>query len=350
MRIVITGATGNVGTSLLAALADEPAVERIVAIARRPVHLPGARVEMVAADVATADLAPLFAGADAVVHLAWLIQPSRDERTLRAVNVDGTRNVLGAAAHAGVRAVIYASSVGAYSPGPKDRFVDESWPTEGIDSLFYARHKAETERMLDRFERDRPGVRVVRMRPGLIFKREAATGIRRLFAGPLLPSPLIRRELIPFVPDVARLRFQAVHSRDVGDAYRLAIVNPDAHGAFNVAADPVLDPRVLAEALHARRVPLRAGLLRAAADVTWRLRLQPSPPGWVDLAFAVPLMDTGRARRELGWEPRRSSVEALLELLDGLHDGADFPTPPLSARTTAPARRRELRTGVGAAA
>ena len=348
MRIVIVGATGNVGTSLLAALAHEPAVEEIVAIARRPAKLDDPRVRMVATDIVTDDLAPHFTGADAVVHLAWLIQPSRDEGTLHAVNVDGTRNVLGAAAHAGVRAVVYASSVGAYSPGPKDRFVDESWPTEGIPSLFYARHKAETERMLDRFERDRPGTRVVRMRPGLIFKREAATGIRRLFAGPLLPSPLIRRELIPFVPDVPRLRFQAVHSLDVGEAYRLAIVNPGARGAFNVAADPVLDPKTLADALHARRVPLRGGLLRSAASLSWKARLQPSPPGWVDLALAVPLMDTTRARRELGWEPRRTSVEAFDELLDGLHDGAGFPTPPLAAETTAPLRARELRTGVGA--
>jgi len=347
MRIVIVGATGNVGTSLLTALAHEPAVEQIVAIARRPAQLGDARVRMVAADVAHADLAPLFAGADAVVHLAWLIQPSRDERTLRAVNVDGTRNVLDAAASAGVRAVVYASSVGAYSPGPKDRLVDESWPTHGIDSLFYARHKAETERMLDRFERDRPDTRVVRLRPGLIFKREAATGIRRLFAGPLLPSPLLRRELIPFVPDVPRLRFQAVHSLDVGEAYRLAVLS-DAHGAFNVAADPVLDPAVLADALGARRVPLRAGVLRGAASLSWRLRLQPSPPGWVDMALAVPLMDTSRVRRELGWEPRRTSVEALTELLDGLRDGADFPTPPLASETTAPLRERELRTGVGA--
>jgi len=348
VRIVIVGATGNVGTSLLAALAHEPAIEEIVAIARRPAHVGDARVRMVTADVASADLAPHFAGADAVVHLAWLIQPSRDERVTHAVNVDGTRNVLGAAAHAGVRAVIYASSVGAYSPGPKDRLVDESWPTDGVSTLFYSRHKAETERMLDRFERDRPGTRVVRMRPGLIFKREAATGIRRLFAGPLLPNALIRRELIPFVPDVPRLRFQAVHSLDVGEAYRLAIVNPDARGAFNVAADPVLDPATLAAALHARRVLLRSGLLRGAAALTWKLRLQPSPPGWIDLALAVPLMDTTRARTELGWEPRRTSVEALNELLDGLRDGADFPTPPLSSDTTAPLRGRELRTGVGA--
>src|SRR5215207_5010604 len=191
MRLAIIGATGNVGTSLISALADEPAVQEIVAIARRRASFEDPRVRFVAADVVDADLVELLAGVDAVVHLAWLIQPSRDERTLRAVNVDGTRRVLDAAARAGVGTVVYASSVGAYSPGPKDRAVDESWPTEGIASLFYARHKAQTERMLDRFERERPEVRVVRLRPGLIFKREAATGIRRLFAGPFLPSPLL---------------------------------------------------------------------------------------------------------------------------------------------------------------
>jgi hypothetical protein len=71
-------------------------------------------------------------------------------------------------------------------------------------------------------------------------------------------------------------------------------------------------------------------MLRTAADVSWRLRLQPSPPGWIDLAYAVPLMDTTRARETLGWQPSHTSVQALLELLDGLHDGADLPTPPLS--------------------
>ncbi len=346
MRVVITGATGNVGTSLMAALARESAVEEILAIARRPARFDDDRVSFAAADVARADLAPLLSGADAVVHLAWLIQPSRDERTLRAVNVEGTRRVLRAAAQAGVGTIVYASSVGAYSPGPKDRFVDEAWPTGGTPTLFYARHKSEVERMLDRFERERPDVRVVRLRPGLIFKREAATGIRRLFAGPLLPSLLLRRALIPIVPDVPRLRFQAVHSRDVGEAYRLALVS-DVRGAFNVAAAPVLDPAVLAALLGARRVQLRAGLLRSAAALSWRLRLQPSPPGWIDLALGVPLMDTGRAQRELGWTPSIGADAALLELLDGLRDGAGFPTPPLAPETSGPSRLRELWTGVG---
>jgi nucleoside-diphosphate-sugar epimerase len=348
MRVVVVGATGNVGTSVLAALAEEPAVEEIVAIARRQADLRSARVRFVAADVATADLTEQLRGADAVVHLAWLIQPSRDEAALRATNVEGSRRVFEAVARAGVRKLVYASSVGAYAPGPKDRRVDESWPATGIASLFYSRHKAEVERLLDRFEREHPDVRVVRLRPGLIFKRQAATGIRRLFIGPFLPNALVRPELIPLVPDVPRLRFQAVHSLDVGDAYRRAIL-ADVHGAFNVAAEPVLDPPALAEALGARLVPARAGMLRALADAAWRLRLSPSPPGWVDLALAVPLMDLTRARSELGWEPRYTAVEALLELLDGLRSGADFPTPPLDGGTSGPLRVHELRTGVGAA-
>lgn len=330
MRIAITGATGNVGTSVLAALAGERAVEEIVAIARRPASIADPRVRFHAADISRDDLAPLLRGVDAVIHLAWLIQPSRDESVTRATNVDGTRRLLEAVAEAGVGAVVHASSVGAYSPGPKDRRVGESWPTDGIASSFYSRHKAACERLLDRFERERPQVRVARLRPGLIFKREAASGIRRLFAGPLLPAPLVRRELIAVVPDVPRLRFQAVHSLDVGDAYRRALLADDAHGAFNVAAEPVLDPAALAAALGARRLPMRGGMLRAAADASWRLRLQPTPPGWIDLALGVPLMDVGRARERLGWRPQRSADEALLELLDGIRAGDGAPTPPLA--------------------
>jgi nucleoside-diphosphate-sugar epimerase len=241
MRVVITGASGNVGTSLLNALAGEPEVDSILGIARRRPAIQFPKTSWAEANVATDDLEPLFAGTDAIVHLAWLIQPSRDERVLQATNVEGSRRVFEAAARAGVRTVVYASSVGAYSPGPKDRPVDESWPTDGIESSFYARHKAAVERLLDRFELDHPSIRVVRLRPGLIFKREAATEIRRLFAGPLLPGWLARRSLIQIVPDVPRLRFQAVHSLDVGDAYRRALVD-DVRGAFNIAAEPVLDP------------------------------------------------------------------------------------------------------------
>lgn len=329
MRVVVTGATGNVGTSLVRVLAADPAVTSIVGLARRrpDLHLP--KVEWVAADVSRDDLDGAFTGADVVVHLAWLIQPSHRLDVLEATNVTGSKRVFQAAARAGARALVYASSIGAYSPGPKDRRVDESWPTEGIGSSFYSRHKAATERLLDHFEAEHPEVRVVRLRPALIFKREAASGIRRLFLGRLVPPQLLRPSRIPVVPRTERLVFQAVHTEDVVEAYRLAIVG-EARGAFNIAADPVLDADELGRILGARPVPVPPAVLRAVADVSWRAHLQPTPPGWVDLAVGVPVMDTARARQELDWHPTRTSGEALCELLEGFADRAFGPTAPLA--------------------
>jgi UDP-glucose 4-epimerase len=347
MRVVVIGATGNIGTSVLAALTGDPRVSSIVAVARRPAASAEPKLEWRARDVTADDLHGVMDAADAVVCLPWLIQPSRDLEKVRATNVDGSRRVFEAAAHAGVPALLYSSSVGAYSPGPKDEAVDESWPTHGIQTSFYSRHKAEVERILDRFEADHAQMRVVRMRPALVFKREAASEIRRLFAGPFLPSPLLRRSLIPVVPRSERLRFQAVHSLDVGEAFRLALHAP-VRGAFNLAADPVLDGDELGRALGARPVGVHPGLLRAAADLTWRLRLQPSPPGWVDMALGVPIMSTARARSELGWSPRHSSHEALLELLAGLRDDAGADTPRLDPHAGGRFRSGEIRSGIGA--
>jgi UDP-glucose 4-epimerase len=347
MRVVVVGATGNVGTSVLESLATEPRVQRIVAVARRAPKRAFAKTEFVAADVVDADLEPVLRGADAVVVLTWLIQPGRDESITRRVNVDGNERLMRAAVDAGVHTLVYASSIGAYSPGPKDRRVDESWPTDGIETSFYSRHKVEVERYLDLLELEQPNLRVVRMRPSLIFKAEAATEIRRLFIGPLLPRSLMDPRLIPFVPDVDGLRFQAVHSLDVADAYRRALIG-DARGPFNIAAEPVIGPAELAEVMRARPVPMPRVVLRTAAAVTFAARLQPSEPGWVDLALNVPLLDTTRAREKLGWKPTRSATEALKELIDGIRAGTGFDTPPLAPGTSGPARAREFLTGVGA--
>jgi UDP-glucose 4-epimerase len=347
MRVVVVGASGNIGTSVLEALSGDPEVSSILAIARRPGGGGVPKLEWRARDVTTDDLRGDVHGADAVICLSWLIQPSRDQETLRATNVHGSRRVFETAAVAGVPALLYSSSVGAYSPGPKDRAVDESWPTGGIESSLYSRHKAEVEWALDDVQGRHPEMRVVRMRPALVFKRDAAAEIRRLFAGPLLPSPLARRALIPMVPSSDRLRFQAVHSLDVGEAFRLAL-HARVRGAFNLAADPVLDGEELGELLHARPRHVHPGLLRAAASLTWRLRLQPTPPGWVDLALGVPIMSSARAREELGWTPRHSARDALLELLGGIQEGAGGRTPRLDPHAGGPLRSGELTSGVGA--
>ncbi len=340
MRVVVVGATGNVGTSLLDALAGDDDVESIVGVARRSPTIEFPKTEFVATDCAADDLTPVFRGADAVVHLAWLIQPGRDLAHLDRVNVGGSERVFRAVVEAGVPSLVYASSVGAYSPGPKSRTVDEQWPTTGIRTSYYSRQKAAVERTLDRFERERREIRVIRLRPALIFKRESAAGQRRLFIGPLFP-PLLARH-IPVVPDIPGLRFQAVHSHDVGEAYRLA-VRGDVRGAFNIAAEPVLDPDRLARILGVRKLPVPTAAARWAAQLTFRLHLQPSDVGWLDLALQTPLLDSTRAREELGWEARRSSEDAVGDLLTGLGEDAGLETPPLARRS----RAEELVGGVG---
>ena len=350
MRVVVVGATGNVGTSLVQALSDEPAVERVIGVARRRPALVVPKVEWHGADIASSDLVTCFSGADAVVHLAWAIQPSRDSEALRLTNILGTERVLDAVARARVPALAYASSVGAYSPGPKDHEVDEDWPTDGIETSFYSRHKAEVESLLDEFERGEPGVRVVRMRPALIFKRVAATEIRRLFLGPFLPRFAFARGALAVVPDMPGFRFQAVHTDDVADAFRRALLSEDARGPYNLAAGPILDPESLSRILDARRVSIPPQALRGLASASWRARLQPSPPGWLDMALQAPLMSSHRAAQELGWEPRTSADAALIELIDGLRDGSGLATPPLDPASSGPLRIHELQTGIGARA
>ena len=347
MRIVITGATGNVGTSVVRALSTDERVTEIVGVARRLPDWAPPRTQWISKDVERDDLRAVFAGADVVIHLAWLIQPSRDASELERVNVDGSRRVFEAAAELGVPRLVHASSIGVYSRGPKDRAVDESWPRNGVETSFYARHKAAAERALDVVESDAPGLRAVRLRPGLIFKREAGPEVRRLFGGPLVPAFLVRPALVPVLPLPPGLVLQAVHGDDVAEAYRLAALSPDAADAYNIAAEPTLDPAELARVFRARVLPVRAGALRALADLTWRARLQPTPAGWLDMGLGVPVMDTRRAREQLGWTPRHSATSALEELLAGMREPAGLPTPPLTPRAGGPFRLGELLTGVG---
>ena len=188
MRVAVTGATGNVGTSVLAALAGDPAVTSIVGIARRAATLALPKVEWRSADVVSDDLVPLFRGADAVVHLTWIVQPNHREADLRAVNVGGSQRVHHAVAAAGVPTLVNASAFGAYAAGAGDRPVDESWPTDGIASSWYSRQKAEVERSLDAFAQRHPEVRLVRFRSALILKREAGARLTASTVGPSCPE------------------------------------------------------------------------------------------------------------------------------------------------------------------
>jgi UDP-glucose 4-epimerase len=352
-RVVVTGATGNIGSAVVERLVADPSIEEVVGVARRlPTDAPGpghagAKASYVAADIGDEDetvLRQAFAGADVVVHLAWLFQPTHDPLTTWRANAIGSDRVFRVAAEAGVRAIVHASSVGAYSPG-EGRTVDESWPTHSTPTAAYGREKAYVERVLDAVELRYPEVRVVRMRPGFVFQFAAGTSQRRIFAGPFVPKALLKRGRLPVVPLPAGLRFQAVHAHDLADAFHAAVVR-DVRGAFNVASDPIIDADGLGEILGARVVTVPRAVVRTALAAGWHAHLVPAEPALFDLFLPLPTLDTTRARRELGWEPTRTGPEALREALDGMAAGAGGASEPLAEDSPA-GRAHEVATGVG---
>lgn len=306
-RVVVTGATGNLGSSLVELLVAGDA--DVVGLARHRPEAAHPDVRWVEADVAETDLVPIFAGADAVVHLAWLIQPSHRPEELWRTNVLGSTRVIEAAERAGVGALVHASSIGAYSPGRAGRRVDESWPTGGNPALGYAWQKAYVERLLDALEERRPDLAVARMRPALIFKRQSARRVHSLFVGPLVPAPILAPLLQPLV-ERSPLPLQVVHTFDAARAFQLA-VERTGRGAFNVATEPALGPTGPA-------APAVVSVARAMAAGLWRMRALRAEPGWVETAAAVPLLDTSRVRGELGWEPVYDARATVRDLAEGL--------------------------------
>ncbi|MFI7008263.1 NAD-dependent epimerase/dehydratase family protein [Streptomyces sp. NPDC050145] len=331
LRIAVTGATGNLGTSVVRQLGEDPRVDSTLAIARRVLQRPPAKTDWAAVDLAEVEgdeVDRLFQGVDAVVHLAWRMQPSRDPVLTWRTNVLGSVRVLHAVAAARVPALVHASSVGAYSPGPEDRAVDESWPTHGWPEAAYCREKAYLERALDAFEQAHREVRVVRMRPAFMFKEGSASEQRRLFAGRFVPGVLGRPDLLPFLPDIPGFRVQTLHTEDAARAFVTAALGT-ARGPFNLAAHPVLDAHVLGVKFDARPVRLPRPLARSATAAAYGLRLMPSSPQLFDAVLRLPLMDCSRAHAVLGWQPRKTALAAVDELLHGMRTGAGEPTAPL---------------------
>lgn len=346
-RIAVTGASGNVGTALLGALAHADA--EVVGIARRQPSSKDVyrRVEWhqldVAEDDAGAKLYKIFRDVDCVVHLAWGFQPTRNARYLYQVGVSGTSAVLAGAHRAGVSHLVHMSSLGTYAPGRYGQKVDESWSTAGLRTSTYSRAKAAAEQLLDEYEATRTdGVGITRLRPGLILQRNAAAGLRR-YTLPAYISPSWLRRL-PLLPLDRSLVVSMIHADDVADACVRAIERR-ALGPFNLAAEPPVTRDDIAAALGAMPVHVPAGLLGPLVQASWRARLQPIDRGWFDMAFAAPLLSTERARRELDWSPQWSALEAFADLVDGLLHDKGKASPVLWPRSLRTALMRDVSHG-----
>jgi nucleoside-diphosphate-sugar epimerase len=331
--VAVTGPTGTFGFGLIPQLQADGRVARIVGIARRPFD-PAAcgwtKMEYRRGDVRDPRaLRDAFAQADVVVHLAFLVTGTASGEAIRSVNVEGTLNAFRAAAVAGARRFVYSSSVAAYGFYPDNPIgMTEEWPVRPAARLFYAQEKAELERLLHAEAAARPaGPALYLLRPSVVLGPHAV-GAKGLLPGTLAPLGrwLARRAgrlPVPVPVLVPALPLQLVHEEDVGRALLRCVVAAGPPGAYNIAADGIITAADVARELGLVPLPLPAGPAQLGARVIAALPLLPPVAQWVEAASHPAIMDTTRAKHELGWAPRFTALEAVRDTLRrGLQPGA----------------------------
>ena len=302
MRYAITGGSGYIGSRLVDLLSRRDDTEEIVIcdVAAPRDYQPKTRFEHV--DVRDRDGVRAVleaAGADVLVHLAFIMNPAHDEHLMYDVDVNGTHNVLEAAGAAGTPQVLVTSSAAAYGAFPDNPVpLSEDHPVRGVAGFSYARDKTEADRICQLWAARYPDRLMTIVRPCIVF-------------GPNVHNYLVRLwTKQPVVFDVGHLDnpVQFVHEEDVVDALSGLLLGRHA-GAFNVAGDGLMTLRECAQVIDTpiRRLPLRA--YRVLAKVTWDLRLSESPPGGIDFGLYPWIVSTEKLKRTLDWTPRHTSRE-----------------------------------------
>jgi nucleoside-diphosphate-sugar epimerase len=336
LTVAVTGPTGTFGHGLMPLLQSDPRIERIVGIARREFD-PGehgwTKMEYRQGDVRDPDaLREAFEAADVVVHLAFMITGNASRSDIRAINVEGTLNTYRAAGEAGVKRFVYASSVAAYGFHDDNPVgMTEDHPVRPAAHLFYAQEKAEIEQLLGEESEQYPDLGLYLLRPPIVLGPHAV-GAKDVLPAPLAPLAGVGRRLFQAIqrfplpiptlaPDVP---VQFIHEDDVGQAFLKCIVAAGPPGAYNIAADGVMTGADVARELGlspVATIPSSAvyGAASAAASIP-RPGFVPPAADWVEAISHPAIMDTTKARDELGWKPKYSAAEALRATLPGAGD------------------------------
>ena len=325
LTVAVTGPTGTFGFGLMPLLQADERVERVVGVARRPFDAAAhgwTKLAYQEGDVRDREaLRRAFAGADVVVHLAFMVTGTAAGReAIRAINVDGTLNAFAEAAGAGAGRFVYASSVAAYGFDRGNPIgMTEEWPVRRAAHLFYAQEKAEIELRLAAAAALHPELDVYLLRPPIVLGPHSV-GAKTFLPGRLEPlgralTAMIARLPVTLPVIVAPLPLQFVHEEDVGDALMRCIAGVGPPGAYNIAGDGVLTAVEVARELGLAVLPVPGHLVQAAARLVAAVPFAPPAAEWAEAMSHPAIVDTGKARRELGWRPRYSGLEALRDTL-----------------------------------
>ncbi|MGV9719265.1 NAD-dependent epimerase/dehydratase family protein [Nocardia beijingensis] len=319
ITVAVTGPTGEIGISAVTALENDPAVDRIVGMARRPFD-PAAhgwtKTEYRRGDILDrAAVDALVADADVVIHLAFVIMGSRQESA--QVNLTGTRNVFAATVAAErPRRLVYTSSVAAYGYHPENPSpLTEDVPAEGSTEHYYSQQKAACEAALTEITAG-ADLEVFVLRPCIVAGPKAPA-LHDLpwekVPGPLRALARSNPLFKPLIPDPGH-PLQLVHHDDVAAAIALAATADAPPGAYNIAGDGTLTLSEVATALGGRPVRVPAFAATATSTALTYLPFVPATLEWLHIVRTPVVMDTTRAKQLLGWKPAHTSAETLAAL------------------------------------
>ena len=301
--VLVTGASGYLGSQVIAALAARDDVDAIALDVRPPLQrLPGVVYEE--ADIRSPQVDAIVARhrPDVVVHLASIVTPGRGSTRAfeYSVDVEGSKNLLEACVHHAVRRLIVSSSGAAYGyHADNPPWLAESDALCGNQSFAYSWHKRLVEEMLADYRQRHPALEQIVLRIGTILGANVSNQITDLFEKPRLIA--IRGSDSPFV---------FIHDRDVVGAIVHGVDAPTT-GIFNVAGDGALSIYEIAARLGKRCVVLPAPLLRLALRLLKALGLTQYGPEQLDFLRYRPVLANTRLKQEFGYVPRLSSAQVL---------------------------------------
>ena len=302
MKYLITGGSGYIGGRLIELLTQREENE-IVNLDLRPPAVQRPRTRFVQMDIRDRGMRALVESErpDALVHLAFVLNPIRDEHKMYDIDVNGTENVLGAASAAGVTQLLVASSTTAYGAFPDNPVpLTEEHPVRGLPGYEYARDKTEIDRLCQLWAAQHPDRLMTIVRPTIVF-------------GPNVDNYIVRFwSQSPFFPllDGGDPDWQFVHEEDVVEAISRLLIEQRA-GIFNLTADGTIKLSECARLAGLKTRKISSRLYKRIAKTAWALHLPKveAPPGQIDFILYPWIASNEKLKAELGWTPRYTSRE-----------------------------------------
>jgi len=307
MRVAVTGISSYLARTLFPLMEKEADIEEVRGLDVKEPDFSSDKLKFMKCDVRDPAINEHINGCDALVHLAFIVMPIRDEKLADDINVNGSKNVFKAAAEAGIKKVVHLSSIAAYGAWPDNpELITEDVPVRGMPSVYYSRSKAAVEKFLDQFEIEHPDMVITRLRP-------------TIFVGPSIDNAVTSLVGAKVLVSIKGLdsRIQLTWDEDVAEAIMLALKG-DFHGAYNLGGGGSLTMEEFAQVLGVRCIDVPYGVLYWLSKIGWALRISPLNAAWVELTQYPILVSARKAKKEMGWKPTCDTKQALTRLIESL--------------------------------